>query len=98
MKNPVVRPLAIAALGCLISACGGASTPAPTTGATTAAEARDVREIHRARCGNCHVRVEPGTRTHAVLDDAFSRHRKRVHMSEQEWTQMADYLASDGSR
>ncbi|MEO6577266.1 MAG: hypothetical protein ABIP89_25680, partial [Polyangiaceae bacterium] len=85
------------ALGCLISACG-ASAPAPTQGPEPAVSARDVAEIHRARCGNCHVRVEKGTRTHAALEDAFTRHRKRVHMSEQEWTQMADYLASDGTR
>jgi hypothetical protein len=90
---------ALLGLLCLLSGCGAAAAPTGSQGgAETATEARDVRNIHRSRCGNCHVRVEPGTRTHAELDEAFRRHRKRVHMSDQEWAKMADYLASDGTR
>jgi hypothetical protein len=52
-----------------------------------------VAEVHKAKCGNCHVRVEPGTHTHLELETVFARHRKRVHLTEDEWTQMIDYLA-----
>ena len=84
---------------CLLSGCGASPSPTEAQRVTDqAGEVRDVRYIHRSRCGNCHVRVEPGTRTHAELDEAFARHRKRVHMSDQEWARMADYLASDGTR
>ena len=56
---------------------------------------RDVRAIHKSRCGNCHVRVEPGTRTKAQLEAAFTRHHTRVKMNDAEWASMVDYLASD---
>ena len=72
--------------------CGGstsASTTAPASGRTS-----EIAWIHRTRCGNCHVRVETGTRTRAELEDAFTRHRKRVVMRPEQWTEMVDYLAS----
>lgn len=69
--------------------CGGASA------GTSTGEARDVSQIHRARCGACHTRVEPKTRTRAQLEAAFVRHRRRVRMTEEEWGRMVDYLASD---
>jgi hypothetical protein len=53
---------------------------------------RQIAEVHKARCGNCHVRVEPGTRTRAQLEAAFVRHRARVHLTEAEWAMMVDYL------
>ncbi|MGH7285303.1 MAG: hypothetical protein ACRELY_27585 [Polyangiaceae bacterium] len=59
---------------------------------------RDVRAIHKSRCGNCHVRVEPGTRTKAQLESAFTRHHTRVKMNDAEWAMMVDYLASDSVR
>ncbi len=59
---------------------------------------RDVRAIHKSRCGNCHVRVEPGTRTKAQLEAAFTRHHTRVKMNDSEWAMMVDYLASDSAR
>ena len=52
-----------------------------------------VAEVHRAKCGNCHVRVEPQTRSRAMLEDALTRHRKRVHLSDDEWTELIEYLA-----
>ena len=76
-----------------LAACGGASGGAGASGSG----ARDVTQIHRARCGSCHVRVEPGTRTRAQLEDAFTRHRKRLHLTEEEWSKMIDYLASDAA-
>ena len=83
----IVMPIALG--GC------GASQAPPLEGARAA---RDVGAIHRARCGACHVRVEPGTRTRAQLEDALGRHRKRVRMSEAEWSKMVDYLAERGTR
>jgi hypothetical protein len=40
------------------------------------------------------VAPEPRTRTRAQLEDAFSRHGKRVHMSHDDWQAMLDYLAA----
>ncbi len=69
-------------------ACGSASAPDPN-----AAAAPPIARIHKAKCGQCHKRVEPGLRTRVQLEDAFTRHRKRVHLTEEQWAQMVDYLA-----
>jgi hypothetical protein len=70
-------------------ACGGAG------GAPNAPAAKsEIARIHRAKCGSCHVRVEPGERTRAELEEAFTRHRKRARLSEEQWAQMVDYLAA----
>ncbi len=53
-----------------------------------------VGHVHRRRCGSCHARVEPGTRTRAELEVAFTRHRARVHLTDEEWEQMIEYLAA----
>jgi hypothetical protein len=58
---------------------------------------KHVAEVHRAKCGNCHVRVEPGTHTQAELETALTRHRKRVHLSEEEWSELVSYLAQPTS-
>jgi len=58
---------------------------------------KHVAEVHRAKCGNCHVRVVPGTHTQAELETALTRHRKRVHLSEEEWNQLVSYLAQPSS-
>ena len=52
-----------------------------------------VAEVHKARCGNCHVPVEPGTRSRDALEVAFPKHRARVHLTDEEWTQMIEYLS-----
>ncbi len=65
--------------------CGGGS------GAGSAGP--PIARVHRARCGSCHVRVEPGERTRVQLEAALARHRKRVHLSEGDWALMVDYLA-----
>ena len=72
------------------------TTPAATaeSGGEPSHEGRDVAQIHRAKCGVCHTRVEPGQRTRAELEAAFPRHRKRVRLSEDEWGRMIDYLAA----
>jgi hypothetical protein len=96
----------------LSAACGGSnervrdvasayeqtrSTSASFATVTDSAEIRDVRAIHRSRCGSCHVPVEPGTHTRAELETAFTKHRTRVKMNDAEWSSMIDYLASDSA-
>jgi hypothetical protein len=38
--------------------------------------------------------VEPGTRTRATLEDAWTRHRTRTHLSDEQWAELTDFLAS----
>src|SRR5215472_5434090 len=77
---------AAALAGCSTESPGPAKTP---TGSS------EIARIHRARCGACHVRVEPGQRSRHVLDSALSRHHKRVHLSDEEWGALVNYLAAD---
>jgi hypothetical protein len=81
----------LAALGAL-AACGGARSPGEM------AHDSPIARIHRARCGNCHQRIEPNFRTRAELEPALLRHRKRVHLSDDEWDAMVDYLAPQERR
>jgi len=67
--------------------------PAPEPPATA-----DIATVHRARCGACHVRVEPGKRRRDALALSLARHRKRVHLSEAQWSALLDYLAPEGPR
>jgi hypothetical protein len=76
----------LAALGC------GASQSAHTT--ASGAPEPAIAETWRAKCGNCHTRVEPGTRTRAQLDDALPRHRTRARLSDTEWVELEDFLAT----
>jgi hypothetical protein len=85
-------PHALAAALGLALGLTGSCAPAPSAPEVPESQ-RHVAEVHRAKCGSCHVRVEPGTRTHMELETALVRHRKRVHLTEEEWTQMVDYLA-----
>ena len=71
-------------------ACGGGSS----TPASAPAPQSDIARIHRARCGSCHLRVEPGERTRAEIEAVVPRHHKRVHLSEEQWAEMVDYLAA----
>ena len=92
----------------LLLACGGAHPDASTSGAsgtvaTTAAGTGEpplrphaspaIAELWRARCGQCHVRVEPGTRDRAVLGPALERHKKRARLSESDVGELVDFLA-----
>jgi hypothetical protein len=81
----------------------GACAPGPAA-AVAVAPGRDapvpvavasppIAAVHRARCGQCHVRVEPGSRTRDVLTTALARHRNRVHLAETQWAALIDYLA-----
>ncbi len=87
-----------AALAGLAGACSGVPTaappPAPVRTSNAMAVTRDIGELHRARCGACHVRVEPGARSREVLTSALAKHRTRVHLSGAEWDALVDYLAA----
>jgi hypothetical protein len=72
--------------------CSCAATDVQGAGRPPAPEPA-IAAVHRARCGACHVRVDPGTRTREVLTAALKRHRRRVHLSEAQWTALIDYLA-----
>jgi hypothetical protein len=74
--------LAAAAVGCT-------NTPGPQM----PDGARAVASIRTSKCGVCHVPPQPGSRTRAHLEDAFTRHRTRVHLSNDQWAAMIDYLA-----
>ena len=57
--------------------------------------APDTRRPRRAwRTPSSLGRVEPGERTRAELEAALSRHHKRVHLTEEQWGEMVDYLAA----
>lgn len=57
-----------------------------------------IAEAYYARCGSCHARVEPHSRTRAELENALPRHRNRAHLTDDEWKQLEDYLSSDPPR
>ena len=105
---PLERTLSAFAAALLVS-CGGASgdvvSPARSTppaaevvavAPSTAAVDGEIGELHRSRCGKCHLRVEPKTRARPALSAALLRHRSRVHLSEAQWGALLDYLAPPG--
>jgi hypothetical protein len=65
----------------------------PDWHAKVPAKYMEVAEIHRASCGNCHERVEPGERTRAHFESALSKHHGRVKMSDPQWVLLIDYLS-----
>jgi cytochrome c5 len=95
---------AIASASLLLLACGAAPAEGPT-GVTSSSssnvavapsphEASPVAaELWRARCNQCHVRVEPQTRDRATLTAALERHKKRARLSESDVQGLVDYLA-----
>ena len=88
---PLSVSTTVLALGALVLfACGGASQGAQSATATEP----QIAEEWRAKCGNCHRRVEPGTRTRATLEDAWKRHKTRTHLSDEQWAELTDFLSS----
>jgi hypothetical protein len=83
--------LGAAALGLLVFAAGCGS---PSPGARTARNDSPIATIHTHRCARCHALPEPGALPRDRLEAAFSRHRKRVQLAEDDWQAMIDYLAS----
>jgi hypothetical protein len=71
-----------------------AAACAPATSDAHASAASPIAQIHQRQCSRCHAPPDPGSHTRAQLEDAFSRHHARVHLSTDEWAAMVDYLAA----
>jgi hypothetical protein len=95
----VPKPAAMRSLRPVLAAllfplgCAG-SAPAPSNEATSEPAPSEIARVHHARCGACHQRVESGQRSRAELEAALSRHHKRVHLTDEQWAAMIDYLAA----
>jgi hypothetical protein len=81
--------VACLALGPTLAACVSATPP----GGTTEPAERAIASVHLAKCGACHAPPDPKTRSREYLEDVFSRHKKRVRLTSDEWAAMTDYLA-----
>ncbi len=71
----------------------GCGSEPPFDPQSVPAQYREVAEIHHAKCGGCHKRVEPGMRTREKLEKALVKHRRRVNMSEEQWGLLVEYLS-----
>ena len=49
--------------------------------------------VWRARCGGCHVPIQPGERSAVALRTAAKRHEKRVRLSPAQWDDLIAWLA-----
>ena len=67
--------------------------PAGCAPGRSASDQPPIARVHAGACGSCHRRVEPGMRSRAALETALSRHHRRVHLTDDEWRAMIDYLA-----
>jgi hypothetical protein len=77
------------ALASVLAACAAA---APPDGSTAPAKSA-IAAIHASKCGACHTAPAPKTRARPYVEEALSRHHKRVRLSSDEWAEMANYLA-----
>ncbi len=75
---------------------GTAYEPERPTDLIAGAPSEAIVAIHRAKCGACHTRVEPGSVGRATLESALQRHRRRAKLTERQWEEMVDYLSADG--
>lgn len=84
MKVTFKSACMVLAGGFFAAACTPASSP----------DATPIASLHAHQCSKCHAAPEPKTLSRAQLEEAFGRHKKRVHLSADEWTAMVDYLAA----
>jgi hypothetical protein len=78
--------------GLLPSLAACASAPSPG-GSTASSDRNAIATVHTSKCGSCHAPPAPKTRTRDHLEEALSRHKRRVHLTREEWAAMVDYLA-----
>jgi cytochrome c2 len=91
------RSLAAVAAALLLPALVACAGSAPRAESTKDPDDA-IAAVHARKCGRCHARPEPKTRTREHLADAFGRHRSRVHLTPDQWRAMIDYLgAPEGS-
>jgi hypothetical protein len=88
-----VRSSVVGFVGCLALPCLVACAAAPRSGTASESAERDIAALHTSKCGSCHSAPAPKTRTREHLEDAFARHKKRVHLTGDEWAELTDYLA-----
>ncbi len=74
-------------------AWGAACAPAAEAPAAPA-----IASVHKRQCGRCHTPPPPGQHPRPYLEEALAPHHKRVHLTDEEWTQLIDYLAASGNR
>jgi hypothetical protein len=81
-------------LACLLLpiSCAGSSPPASAANREQAL----IMNIYQSRCGACHEPVQPGTRSSDALNLALARHRKRVRLTERQWSELVRFLATRG--
>jgi hypothetical protein len=78
------------------SVSGRSALPSPEGPADLLPGSNDgIAAIHRSKCGACHTPVEPGSLARGVAESAMHRHRRRAKLSEQQWSDMVDYLSND---
>lgn len=78
----------------LLAIMVGASFGAIACGASSQRAAEPpIAATWRAQCGVCHTRIEPREKTRSQMDRATARHRKRVKLTDAEWTAMNEFLA-----
>lgn len=53
-----------------------------------------IEATYKARCGSCHMRIEPGSHSRAALETALARHRNRLRLTETQWGELVDFLAA----
>ena len=70
-------------------ACTGAAPPVTLTDGADHA----IAAVHHSKCGACHTPPDPKTRSREYVEQALSRHRRRVRLTSEEWSEMTDYLA-----
>jgi len=89
-SNRPRREWAHAGAALLLVGCGAASPRETVEPPPRAAAA----EVWSARCGACHVPVQPGARSRDALRTALARHRDRVRLDEHQWAALIDFLAA----
>src|SRR5882724_6996905 len=72
------------------------TAPEGPTDLIAGAPSEAIVAVHRAKCGSCHTRVEPGSVNRATLESALQRHRRRAKLTERQWEELVDYLSADG--
>jgi hypothetical protein len=73
----------------ILVATAAACAPLGTGGEAAA----PIAGLWRSRCGACHVPVEPGSRSQEVLREALRRHRKRLRLTDAQWSDLGAWLA-----
>lgn len=75
--------------------CAAACAPAESA-RSSPNETPLIAEIHVQKCGSCHALPAAKTRSRPYLEQALSRHRRRVRLTDEVWRAMLDYLAAPG--